>query len=320
MIRSCTLASHWLALSLAVFSSAAQAQSCPNKVVRLVVPYAPGGGADTLARLLAGKLGELLKQNFIVENKPGANTMLATEHVIRQPPDGCTLLYVDSALANNPAFYKLGYSGDKDLAPVALVARIPLILVAGARVPVQTVPELLVASKKKPGSLSYASYGQGSSAHLAGALMEQSAGIRLLHVPYKGGAQAMTDLLGGQVDLAFLTIPSVLKQEGKIQRVAVTSASRVPAIPEVPTVAETLPGFDASGWNGIVAPAGTPPEAISRLNEALNAVLRSTEMTNRYRQEGLVSDPQSPQAFAAMIAAETRRVGEIVRKAGITVH
>lgn len=320
MIRSCTVAAHWLALSLAVLTSPVQAQNCPNKVVRLVVPYAPGGGADALARLLAGKVGKQLKQSFIVENKPGANTMLATEHVVRQPADGCTLLYVDSSLANNPAFYKLSYSVDKDLTPVALVARIPLILVAGARVPVHTVPELLAASKKKPGSLSYASYGRGSSAHLAGALMEQSAGISLLHVPYKGGAQAMTDLLGGQVDLAFLTIPSVLKQEGKINRVAVTSTSRVPAIPDVPTVAETLPGFDASGWNGIVAPAGTPPDVIARLNAALNDVLRSAEMTNKYRQEGLISDPLSPPAFAAMIAAETRRVGEIVKKAGITVN
>jgi len=319
MIRRCAKVLGLMALT-SFFWGAVNAQTCPNKAIKLVVPYSPGGGADTLARLLATKVGHLLSQGFVIENKPGANTILATEYVARQPADGCTLLYVDSSFANNPALYKLSYSSERDLTPVALVARIPLILVAGADVPVQTVSELIAASKGKPGHLSYASYGQGSSAHLVGALVEQSAGISMLHVPYKGGAPAMTDLLGGQVDMAFLTIPSVLKQASKLKLVAVTSVSRVPAVSHVPAIAETLPGFDASGWNGIVVPAGTPASVISRLNSAFNEVLQSAEMATKYRNEGLIPDPQSPEAFATMIANETKRVAALVKKAGITIN
>ncbi len=313
-------------LALMACASATFAQTglsdYPKKPVKLVVPYPPGGGADTLARLVASGMAEKLGQPVVIENKPGGNTAIATEYVANQPADGYTLLYVATAFVINPSLYKLRYATEKDFAPVALIAEIPLIIVTNNQSSIHTVADLIAEAKKKPGQLSYATYGTGSPVHLAAEMFQLRTGTSLMHVPYKGSAPGLTDLIGGQVSLAFGSIePSLaLMRSKKLRPIAVTTLSRIEAAPDVPTVSESgIPGFEAIGWNGIVAPAATPRPIIDRLNAVINKVVQEPEMTNKLKSQGVELDIKTPRDFASMISSEIAKWEALVKQANVTV-
>jgi len=292
----------------------------PKQSIRLIVPYPPGGGADGLARLVAQGMGEILGQQVVVENKPGANTALATEMVAKMPADGYNLLYVASSFAINPSLYKLSYSVEKDFSPVAMIAKVPLIIVANNAYPVSTTEELVKLAKAQPGQITYASYGAGSPAHLAGELFSQQNNISMLHVPYKGSAPAMTDLMGGQVNIAFSSIEPAIQliKTNRIKPIAVTTLQKVNGLPNVPTIAESgLKDFDAAGWNGIVAPAGTPPDIIAILNQAVNTALRQPSIKAKMDSQGVVLDIQTPAQFGQTIRTETEKWATVIKKAQI---
>ncbi|WP_020201121.1 MULTISPECIES: tripartite tricarboxylate transporter substrate binding protein [Cupriavidus] len=301
-------------------AASAQGGGYPRQPIRLVVPYPPGGGADSLARLVAAKVGENLGQTIIIDNRPGANTSLATEIVARQPADGYTLLYVASSFAINPSLYKLNYSTEKNFTPVAFVARVPLIVLANNAYPVRNVRDMIAAAKAKPGAVTFASYGAGSPAHLAGELFEQMTNTAMLHVPYKGSSPALTDLMAGQVNLAFSSIEPALQllRAEKVRPIAVTTAKRIQALPDVPTIAESgVTGFEAIGWNGIVAPAGTPRDIVKQLNAAVNTALQSPDLKEKFGTQGVEIDPKTPEAFGAMIRSESAKWAAVVKKADV---
>ena len=311
-----------VASGLALSAGAALAQSpYPNKPIRLVVPYPAGGGADGLARMVAQKMADSLGQSIVIDNKPGANTMLASNEVARAQPDGYTLLYVASSFAINPSLYKVPYDTVKAFEPVGMVAEVPLIIIRNHKVPYNTVTELIAAAKARPDSIDYASYGQGSPAHLGGELLESMAGVSMTHVPYKGSAPALNDLMGGQVNVAFSSIEPALQLVAtkRVHPIAVMTKKRIAALPNVPTVAEVLPGFEAIGWNGIVAPAGTPAAIVSKLNAVLNEAVKSPSIAEKYAKQGVEADPMSAQEFGKLIADEISKWGDVVKKAGVKV-
>ncbi len=321
MIRRAILAAV-AAAGLASLAPAAFAQPAyPERPVRLVVPYPAGGGADGLARMIANKIEARLGQPVVVDNKPGANTMLASAEVARAKPDGYTLLYVASSFTINPSLYKVPYDTANAFAPVGMVAEVPLIIIRNHKVPYNTVQELVAAAKAKPGRIPYASYGQGSPAHLGGELLESVAGIEMMHVPYKGSAPALNDLLGGQVNVSFSSIEPALQliATNKVHPIAVMTKKRIHALPNVPTVAEVYPGFEAIGWNGIVAPAGTPAPIVAKLNAAINEAVNSPDVQQKYAKQGVEADPMTPEAFAKLIKDEIAKWGDVVRKAGVKV-
>ncbi len=294
--------------------------SFPNRPIKLVVPYPPGGGADTLARLVATGMSSKLAQPVVIENKPGGNTAIATEYVANQAPDGYTLLYVASAFTINPSLYKLRYSTTKDFAPVALIALIPFVIETNTQSPIRSVQDLIAEAKKRPGQLSYATYGTGSPVHLAAELFQLMTDTKLLHVPYKGSAPGLTDLMGGQVDLAFGSIePSLqLMRTQKIRPLAVTTTQRISAAPEIPTVAESgVPGFETIGWNGIVAPAHTPKTIVDRLNAVINQVIQEPAMMAKLSAQGVELDIKTPEALTVMIETEINKWDALVKKADI---
>jgi len=321
MIRRAILAAV-AAAGLASFAPAAFAQPAyPERPIRLVVPYPAGGGADGLARMISNKLEASLGQPVVVDNKPGANTMLASAEVARAKPDGYTLLYVASSFTINPSLYKVPYDTATAFAPVGMVAEVPLIIIRNQKVPYSTVQELVAAAKAKPGSIAYASYGQGSPAHLGGELLESVAGVEMMHVPYKGSAPALNDLLGGQVNVSFSSIEPALQliATNKVHPIAVMTKKRIHALPNVPTVAEVYPGFEAIGWNGIVAPTGTPAPIVAKLNAAINEAVNSPDVQQKYAKQGVEADPMTPAAFAKLIKDEIAKWGDVVRKAGVKV-
>ena len=304
-------------------SATVGAQSYPRGPVRLVVPYPPGGGADTLARLVAGKMRDRLGQQVIVDNRPGGNTIIGSEYVAKQPADGQTLLYVPSSFAINPSLYKLPYSTEKDFAPIALVAQVPLLLVSNLSFPVHNVRDLIKAAKEKPGTITFSSFGTGSPSHLAGELFKYMTHTDMLHVPYKGSAPSLVDLVGGQVFISFSSIEPALALvgAGKLRPIAVTTARRVAGAPEIPTVAEAgVPGFEAAGWNGIVAPAGTPPEIVQRLGTIINEAIGSPDLSSKFAAQGVEVDLKTPQQFAAMISHEIRKWAQVVKTANIKIQ
>jgi len=317
-----------LAFVLAAFSwcsdaAIAQQPAYPSKLITLVVPYPPGGGADTLARIVAQKLGEKLRQTVVVENKPGANTIIATQYVAHQPADGYTLLYVASSFAINPSLYTLTYSTEKAFTPVALIAQVPLMLVTNKEFPAKTVQELIAFAKKNPGKVTFASYGIGSPAHLAGELFKSSAQIDIAHIPYKGSSQALNDLLGGHVDISFSSMPPALTlaRAGHLHAVAVTTRDRVKGAPDIPTISEAgIPGFDAAGWNGIVAAAGTPQEIVNTLNHIVNEIVAMPDVQARLIAEGYEPLTMSAGEFRDMITSETAKWGKVVKDGNIVVN
>jgi tripartite-type tricarboxylate transporter receptor subunit TctC len=310
---------------LAAFALLAHAQApFPSKPIRIVVPFPAGGTTDILARAVAQKLTDTLGQTVVVDNRPGAAGNIGAELVAKSPPDGYTLLMgtVGTHAINASLYAKMPYDHVKDFAPVILVAGVPNVLVVHPSVPANNVQELIAYIKANPGKVNFASSGSGTSIHLAGELFKTMAGLSMTHVPYKGSAPAVTDLIGGQVQLMFDNLPSALPQikAGKLRALAVTSAQRASALPDVPTVAEAgLPGFDATSWFGLLAPAGTPKDVVAKLNAEVAKWLASTEAREKLAAQGAIAAGQSPEDFTRHIAAETAKWQKVVKESGAKV-
>jgi tripartite-type tricarboxylate transporter receptor subunit TctC len=293
----------------------------PTKPIRLVVPFPPGGTTDILARAVAQKLSEAWNEQVVVDNRPGAGGNIGADLVAKAAPDGYTLVMgTVGTHAINPNLYaKMPYDHVKDFAPVILVAGVPNVLVVNPSLPVHSVKELIDYAKANPGKLNFASSGNGTSIHLSGELFKTMAGVQMTHVPYKGSAPALSDLMGGQVQLMFDNLPSSLGliKAGKLRALAVTSASRAAALPDVPTIAESgLPGFEASSWFGILAPAGTPHEVVAKLNGAVAAWLATPEAKEKLLAQGAIAAGGTPEAFAKHIDSETAKWAKVVKASG----
>ena len=302
--------------------SAENAQSFPSKPIRIIVPYSPGGTTDLLARTVGRHLSEVWKQPVIVENKPGVNGLLGADMVAKAPPDGYTLGIASpgSHAANASLYPKITYDTIKDFTPVTLAVSAPLLLVAHPSMNVKNVKELIALAKSKPGSISYASGGSGSSQHLAMELFNSTAGVQMTHVPYKGSAASYIDLIGGQVTLEFDVLPTAMPyiKSGKLLPLAVASSTRVPQLPDVPTVAESgLPGFESSSWYGFVAPANLPKDILAKLNGEIVRALKRPEMTETLTKAGVIVVASTPEQFATHIKNEVAKAGKIIRDANI---
>lgn len=293
----------------------------PDRIVKIVVPFAPGGGTDVVARTLAQELAKELGVSVIIENKPGAGTIIGTQAVATAEPDGYTLLMGTFANAVNPSLYaKLPYDQHRDLAPVALIARSFSIVVVNPKSPINSIKDLIAAAKAEPDKLSYGTYGTGTSAHLSGELFKHMAGVNLTTVPYKGSAPAITDLIGGQIQVMFTTVASAasLIEGGQLRALAVTSAERSPAFPNLPTVAEAgLPGYDAEAWYGLFAPAKTPPEIVDRLNKAAAVAVRADTFKKLSVNEGLMLVASPPAELDRYFREEEDRWRKVIQDAGI---
>lgn len=308
------------AVALPALSRPARAQAYPARPVRFIVPVAPGGNLDIHARLIGQWLSDRLGQQFIVENRPGGGTNVGTEAVVRAPADGYTLLLAPGAATINATLYeKLSFNFLRDIAPVSGIGRVPLVMLVNSTVPVRTVAEFIAYAKTNPRRITVGSGGTGSPAHLAGELFKILTGIEMTHVPYRGGALALTDLIGGQLVALFSPAPEVVEfvKNDKIRVLAVTTAKRSEALPDLPTVSDVLPGFDASTWAGVGAPKDTPVEIVARLNAEITAGL--TEPKIRERLATLASSPLvgSPAEFAKFIADETDKWAKVIRAAGV---
>jgi tripartite-type tricarboxylate transporter receptor subunit TctC len=298
----------------------AWAQTYPTRPVRLIVTTAAGGSPDIIARLIGQWLSERLGQPFVIENRTGAGTNLGTEIGVRAPPDGYTLLMALSANAINAAVYeKLPFNFVRDTAPVASIASIPLIMEVNPSVPVKTVPEFIAYAKANPGKINMASGGSGTPAHVAGELFKMMAGINMVHVPYRGEGLALPDLISGQLQAMFGVMPASLGyiKTGKLRALAVTTAKRQELLPDVPTVGEFLPGYEARGWYGIVVPKATPVNIIEKLNQEINAALADPTMKARLTDLGCAVFAGSPADFGKFIADETEKWAKVVKFAGI---
>ena len=308
---------------LAVLATSALAQGYPTKPAKVVVPYPPGGPTDIVARVVSQKLSEQTGQQFIVENRPGAGGNIGAEAVAKSPADGYTLLVATTAHAINPALFKsLGYNLVKDFAPVSQLTSGPLVIVANPSLPAKNVKELIALAKAKPGTLNYASSGNGQSTHLSAELFGAMAGVKMNHIPYKGSAPALTDVMGGQASLMFDTMLSAMPQvkNGKLKAIAVTSAARSPAAPDLPTVAESgLPGYEAIAWNGLLAPAGTPAEVVNKLNAELKKALDAPDVKDRFSAQGFGAAWNTREAFAKFIQAELDKWAKVVKVSGATL-
>ena len=304
-------------------AAGAVAQGYPAKPVKVIVPYPPGGSTDIVARVVAQKLSEQTGQQFLVDNRGGAGGNIGAEAVARSPADGYTLLVATTAHAINRTLFKsMGYDLMKDFVPISQLTAGPLVIVANPALPAKSVKELIALAKAKPGELTYASSGNGQSTHLAVELFDTMAGIKMTHVPYKGSAPAITDVMGGQVSVFFDTMLSAMPhvRSGKLKALAVTSAARSPAAPDIPTVAESgLPGYEAIAWNGLVAPAGTPREVVARLNAEVKKVLELPEIRERFAAQGFAAAWSSPEKYAAFLDAEVEKWGKVVKVSGATV-
>jgi tripartite-type tricarboxylate transporter receptor subunit TctC len=308
------------AAALPAVSRVARAQAYPTRPVRIIIGFAPGSASDIVARLVGQWLSEGLGQPFIIEHRPGAANNIATEAVVRAPPDGHTLLVVSSANAVNATFYdKLNYNFIRDIAPVAGIIVVPSVLVVHPSVPAKTVPEFIAYAKANPGKLTMASGGIGSGTHLAGELFKMMAGVNMVHVPYRGGGPALTDLLGGQVQVMFPSTVSSIEyiRAGRLRALAVTTATRSDALPDVPTVDEFVPGYEASAWFGVGAPKATPAEIVEKLNKEINAGLADPKMKARLADVGGTALSGSPADFGKLIADETEKWAKVVRAANI---
>jgi tripartite-type tricarboxylate transporter receptor subunit TctC len=298
----------------------ASAADYPTRPVHLIVGYPPGGSADPTARLTAQWLSERLGQQFVVENRPGAATNIATESVLRAAPDGYTLLLAAPANATNVAlFAQLNFDFMRDITPIAGIIRFPDVVDVNLSLPVHTIPELISYAKANPGKLNFASSGIGSTLHVAGELFKMMAGVDIVHVPYRGGGPALVDLMSGRVQLMFDNLPSSLEfiRAGKLRPLAVTSAARSSVVPDLPTVADFVPGYEASAWYGLVAPKGTPAEVVDKLNKAINAMLADPVAKGRFIDLGASLLPGSAADFGNLIAAETEKWGKVIKFAGI---
>ncbi|HEY6256409.1 MAG TPA: tripartite tricarboxylate transporter substrate binding protein [Xanthobacteraceae bacterium] len=311
------------AAALPAVSRIARAQAYPARPVRIVVGFAPGGSTDIAARLLGQRLSERLGQPFIIENRPGTGGNIATEVVVKAPPDGYTLLLVGPGSAINASLYdKLNYVFLRDIVPVASIIRQSQVMLANPAVPAKTIPEFIAYAKANPGKITMASAGIGSFGHLAGELFRMTTGVDLVHVPYRGAAPALTDLLGGQVLISFVGIAGSIEyvRSGKLRAFAVTTATRLDVLPDIPTVAEFVPGYEATDFFGIGAPKNAPAEIIEKLNREINAALAEPDLKARLADQGGTVVASSSADFAKLIAEETEKWGKVVRFAGIKVE
>ena len=287
----------------------------PSRPVRLIVPYAPSGGNDIVARLVAQWLSERMGQSFVVENRPGGGGNVGTESVVNAAPDGYTLLLASAANAINVSMYdKLNFNFIRDTAPISGVLRVPSVILLNPSVPAKTVPEFIAYAKQNAGKLSMASGGTATSTHLAGELLKLTAGIDMTHVPYRGTGPAIADLIGGQVQVMFGSAPSAVQyiKSGQLRALAVTSPKRLDVLPDIPAVAETIPGYEASQWYGICAPKGTPAAIVDQLNKQINAGLHDPKLSARFVDLGGTELPGSPADFAKLIAEETEKWAKVV--------
>jgi tripartite-type tricarboxylate transporter receptor subunit TctC len=308
------------AVALPAVSRIARAQAYPSRPVRIVVGLAPGGTNDITARLMGQWLSERLGQQFVIENRPGAGTNIATEMVVRAPADGYTLLLVGAAQAVNATLYeKLNFNFIRDIAPVASLVRLPLVMVVNPSLPTKTGPEFVAYAKANPGRISMASAGNGSAPHVAGELFKMMAGIDMVHVPYRGNGPAITDLLGGQVQVLFAGAPESIEhiRAGRLRPLAVTDTTRLEALPDIPTVADFVPGYEASVLFGVGAPRNTPTEIVERLNKEINAGLADPKVKARLAELGGTVLLGSPVDYGKLIASETEKWGKVIRAANI---
>ena len=308
------------AAALPVLPRVAQAQTYPSRPVHIVVGYAPGSAADILSRLIGKSLSERLGQPFVIENRGGAGGTLGAEAVVRAPPDGYTLLFCGSPDTFNATLYdKLNFNFIRDIAPVAGISRGPLVLVVHPSFPAKTIPEFIAYTKANPNKVNFASAGIGTVAHMAGELFMAMAGVKLVHVPYRGLGQAMTDLLGGQVQAIFSTMPPAIAhiKAGKLRALAVTSAMRSPVLPDLPTIGDFLPGYEATLLNGLGAPKNVPAEIIDKLNKETNATLADPGMKARLADLGSEPLAMTPADFGKLLADEAEKWAKVIRTANI---
>lgn len=315
-----------LAAGAAAFTAAprlVRAQSYPARPVRIVVPVPPGGALDIIARLIGQKLSEQMGQPFVIENRPGGGTNIGIEAVVRAPADGYTLLLIPGSVPVNVTLQrKLNFNFMRDIVPIAMLSSIPLVMVVSLGVPAKTVPEFIAYAKAHAGEITMASGGLGSTSHVGGELFKLSTGADMLIVPYRGGAPALTDLIGGQVHVYFSYLPESIEsvRTGKVRALAVTTATRAPALPDLPTVGDFVPGFEASSWQGIGAPRNTPADIVARLNKEVNATLADPAIQARLADLGSTPRPMSPQAFETFIAGEIEKWAKVIHAAKITLQ
>ena len=314
-----------MALLVLIIATAASAQSYPDKSVRMVVPFAAGAGSnDIMARLVAQKLSDALGQQFVVDNRPGASGIIGTDIVAKAPPDGYTVLMMSLTFTVNPSlFSKLPYDTVRDLIPVTMVASAPLMLVVHPSVPAKSVTEFIAYAKANPGKLNFGSGGPGTTPHLAGEMIKTVAGIQVTHIPYKGGAPALTDLVAGQIQFMCENIPGTLPfaKAGKLRALAVTDLKRSPLLPELPTLDEAgLKGYQIVGWNGLFVPAGTPQPIVNRLNAEVVKALALPDVKDRLATLGADAVGDTPQHFAVFIKAEIPKWAKVVKDAGLKIE
>jgi tripartite-type tricarboxylate transporter receptor subunit TctC len=315
--------STWLAalvLSLGAFG--AQAQTYPSKPVKIVVGFAPGGGSDFAARVIAQQLTERMKNQVIVENKPGAGSLIGAEYVIKSAPDGYTLLLTPASYTVNPSVYKLSFDPLNDITPIAQISKGPYIVAVHPSVPAKTLKELIDYAKANPGKLSYASSGNGAHIHVATEYLLYTAGINIVHVPYKGSGPALNDTVGGQVQMIFGSVATALQyvKSGRLRPLAVTTPKRIAAAPDVPTVAESgYPGWEVTNWHGLVGPKGLPKDIVQRLNKEVNVAVHSSEMVKVLSGDGLEPAGGTPEELAALLKSEVARWAEVVKRAKIKI-
>jgi tripartite-type tricarboxylate transporter receptor subunit TctC len=309
-----------VAAALPVVSRVARAQAYPSRPVRVIVGFTAGSASDIVARLIAPWLSERLGQQFLVENRPGAGTNIGTEVVVRAPADGSTLLLVNSSNAINTTLYdKLSFVFLRDIVPVAGILRAPLFLVVHPSFPAKTVPEFIAFAKANPGKVTMASPGNGSSPHVSGELFKMMAGIDMTHVPYRGGGQVMTDLIAGQVEVSFIGLTVAIEhiRSGKLRALAVAAATRSDVLPDIPTMSDFVPGYEASAFWGVGAPRNTPPDIIEKLNKEINAALADPKLKARLAELGGTVLAASPTDFGKLIADETEKWGNVIRTLNI---
>jgi tripartite-type tricarboxylate transporter receptor subunit TctC len=311
------------AAALPTMGRVAVAQAYPSRPVRIIVPVPPGGALDILARLMGQWLSDHLGQTFVIENRPGGGTNIGVEAVVRAPADGYTLLLIPGSVTANATLYQhLSFNFIRDIVPIAMISNLPLVMEVNLSNPAKTVPEFIAWAKANRGKVSMASGGTGSTSHIGGELFKLDTGIDMLHVPYRGGAPALTDLMGGQVQVYFSPLPESIAaiKGGKVRALAVTTAKRSQALPDVPSIGESVPGFEASTWQGIGAPKGTPAEIVTVINKEINAALADAKVKARLAQLGSVPTPMSPAEFEKYIVDETAKWAKVIHEAHIPLQ
>jgi tripartite-type tricarboxylate transporter receptor subunit TctC len=318
-MRSCSL----IALALALIGTSADAQEYPTKPVRLIVPFAPAGPTDIMSRAISERITARLGQQLVVDNRPGAGGGIGTELAARSAPDGYTMLlgHIGTHAINASLYSRTGYDPVKDFAPITMIATLPLGLFVHVSVPAHSVKELVALARAKPGSINFGSAGSGGPTHMAGEMLKSMAHIDIVHVPYKGNAASLTDLVAGRVQMMFSNLLTAGPQAraGKLRAIAISSARRSPQAPELPTIAESgVPGYDLTPWYGVLFPAGTPRAIVMRLNKEIGEILTSPEMVDRFRTQGIDLVTSTPEAFAALIKSEIPKWRKVVKESGAT--